>query len=240
MSAVAVVTGSTRNIGLAIAKRLAADGFRMVINGSRDESAAAAARREVGSLAKEYKLIMADVTTPQGAEAVVSAAVSEFGRLDLLVNNVGPFLIKGVAEMTPDEWKLMMDGNLSSAFFCCRAAIPVMRMQGAGHIINIGAPKAGQTTGVGAYGIAKTGVSMLARYIAKTEGVHGIRANCVNPGFIRTEDYTPEVIEEMAAKVPLGRLGEPEDIASAVSFLASPEASYISGAVLDVGGGLWV
>ena len=237
---VALITGSTRNIGKAIALHLAGEGFRVALNHISDDERGEAALHEVKKKSPESILVKADVSTEEGASHLIDSTASAFGQLDVLVNNVGPFLLKGVTEMTIDEWRLMIDGNLTSVFLTCRQAIPLMREAGGGHIINIGTANAGIVTALGAYGIAKTGVVLLTRYIAKTEGKHGIRANCINPGFIETDEYTPEMISDMQKRVPLGRLGAPEDIASAVSFLLSSDAAYINGAVIDVAGGLWV
>lgn len=236
----AVVTGSKRHIGLAIALRLAADGFRVALNHRTGDEEANAALARVRELAPGSICIKADVSTEDGAYRLIDGAAAEFGRLDLLVNNAGAFFIKGVAEMTLEEFRTLIDGNLTAAFLCSRRAIPVMRTQGGGLIINIGSAKAGTAQAAGAYGIAKTGVVMLARYIAKTEGKYGIRASAVNPGIVRTSAMNEEQSREAAKQIPLGKTGTPEDIAAAISFLASPDASYITGAVLDVGGGLWV
>jgi len=239
-SLVALVTGSTRGIGLAIAKRLARDGYRIALNYRSNDEQGGAALEAVHSHSGESILVKADVTSESGAAKLIGAAMDSFSRIDVLINNVGPFLIRGISEMSVEEWRHMIDGNLTSVFLCSRLAIPLMRSQGGGHIINIGTAKAGSASAVGAYGIAKTGAVMLAKYIAKTEGKYGIRANAINPGFIRTDEYTDETAAEMEAKVPLGRLGTPDDVAATVSFLLSDDASYINGAVIDVGGGLWV
>ena len=239
-SQVAVVTGGAKNIGLAISLKLAEIGFGLIINTKSDETAGMAAVAKARKSGNRAYLVVSDVSTEKGALLLINSAIEKFGRIDLLVNNAGPFLLKEIPDMSLEEWRFVFDGNLTSAFLCSRFAIPHLRRAGNGHIIFLGAPKAGMPLGTGAYGIAKTGVVLLARYIAEKEGNNGIRANVVNPGFIRTSNYTEEMAEKMKDAPALGRLGTPKDIANAVAFLAGPNAGYISGAVLDVGGGLWV
>lgn len=233
----AVVTGGTKNIGLAIARRLADAGYELVLNYHQDEDNATSAKRELARHTS-VKLVRADVGTPAGADAVIDAARESFGRLDVLVNNVGPFLAKKLDETGIDEWQHLVDGVLSSAFYTMRLVIPLMRAQGAGCIVNIGslnAQKARGAPSTPAYNALKSALVVLTRSVARSEGKHGIRANVVNPGMVDTAGVGEEIIE----RIPLGRLGSPKDIAAAVAWLCSDEASYVSGAVLDVHGGLW-
>ena len=142
-----------------------------------------------------------------------------------------------------DEWRRILDGNLSSAFYCCKYAIPIMRAQKSGVIINLGSLNAETARGAPtttAYNIAKTGLVVLTKSIARGEGRHGIRCNLVNPGYIETYATTDTDRRELPHLIPLGALGSPDDIAEAVAFLISPRARYITGAVLNVHGGLWV
>ena len=240
VSKVAVVTGGTRNIGRAISTRLAQDGYRVVMNYLHNDAEAEETLNLVKADSPASFAVKADVSTKEGADSVMKAAISQSGRVDVLVNNVGPFLVKHIADMTPDEWRQLIDGNLTSAFLCSRLAIAAMRGQGGGSIVFIGTAKAGSAAAVGAYGIAKTGVAMLAKYIAKTEGKHGIRANVVNPGFIVTDISECREIEKWTPTIPLGRFGIPREVASVVAFLLSAEAEYITGAVIDVTGGAWL
>jgi 3-oxoacyl-[acyl-carrier protein] reductase len=163
------------------------------------------------------------------------------------VNNVGPFLERPLAETTDAEWRRMVDGNLGSAFFCARAALPAMRARRSGCIINVSALNAevspGMTHEAPAYFVAKTALAMMTKSMARLEGRHNIRVNAVSPGFIETESYAdwdPVDQDRWRSQIPLGRFGRPEEVAEAVAFLASERAAYISGTVLHVHGGLWI
>ncbi len=188
---VAVVTGSTRGIGRAIALRLARDGYIVVVNHRDAEEAAASTLAEIQSVVPACIVVRADVSTPEGAEAVIRGAVETFGGLDVLVNNVGPFLVKPLVETKDYEWRTMLDGNLGSAFYCTRAALPQMRARRRGNIINVGALNTDALQmGVfeaPAYYAAKAGLMMLTRWLARSEAPFNIRVNAVNPGFIETE-----------------------------------------------------
>ncbi|HKQ97027.1 MAG TPA: SDR family oxidoreductase, partial [Candidatus Polarisedimenticolia bacterium] len=166
---------------------------------------------------------------------------------DILVNNVGPFLEKPLAATTDEEWRRMIDGNLGSAFWCARAVLPGMRARRSGSIVNIGALNAeispGMTHDAPAYSIAKTALMMLTRTLARAEGPNGIRVNAVGPGFIETEsyaDWSPKEQERWRSQIPAGRFGRPEEVAEAVAWLVSDKATYVSGAILTVHGGLWL
>ncbi|MGB4781829.1 SDR family NAD(P)-dependent oxidoreductase [Candidatus Methylomirabilis sp.] len=244
---VAVITGGTKGIGKAIAYRLAQDGCDVVLNYHADDGTAQSALRDFEGLPVKAVAVKADVSTSGGASHLIETAARELGSLDLLVNNVGPFLTRALYDTTDDEWRRTLDGNLSSVFYCSRAALRVMREKRAGSITNIGALNV-EHSPIGvfeapAYYIAKSGVIMLTRSLARSEAPWGIRVNAVNPGFIETETYDRYRDEDKAAwarMVPLGRLGTPDDVAEAVSYLTSERAQYVTGAVLHVHGGLWV
>jgi 3-oxoacyl-[acyl-carrier protein] reductase len=241
------VTGSTRGIGRAIALRLAREGYRLALNFAGDPSAAESTLSETRALSPASFVVRADVGTAEGAARAVQEATERLERLDLLVNNVGPFLERPLAETTDSEWRLMIDGNLGSAFWCSRAALPGMRRRHWGGIINIGALNAevspGMTLEAPAYFAAKSALAMITRMLARSEGPHNIRVNAISPGYIETENYAgwdPTEQARVRATIPAGRFGRPEEVAEAVAFLASDRASYISGAVLHVHGGLWI
>ena len=244
---VAVITGGTKGIGKAIARRLAQDACDIVLNYRSDDAAAQSALRDFDGLPGKVVAIKADVAVSDDATRLIEAAVGRFGRLDILVNNVGPFLIRPLVETSDEEWRSILDSNLSSAFYCARAALRIMRDRRTGSIINIGALNV-EHSPVGvfeapAYYIAKTSVIMLTRSLARSEARFNIRVNAVSPGFIETEAYhhfRDEHKEAWARMIPLGRLGTPDEVAEAVSFLASDRAQYVTGAVLPVHGGLWV
>lgn len=243
---VAVVTGSSRGIGRAIALRLVRDGYIVVVNYRTDESAAASVLAEIQPVSPFSIAVHADVSTPEGAEALIGKTMETFKRLDVLVNNVGPFLVKPLVETSDREWRQMIDGNLGSVFYCTRTVLPQMRAHRQGNIINVGALNIDALQlGVfeaPAYYVAKAGVMMLTRWLARSEAPFNIRVNAVSPGFIETEEYAKYPEAERARwthMIPTGTFGQPEDIAKAVGFLVSDEARYITGAVLHVHGGLF-
>lgn len=247
MGRTALVTGSTRGIGRAIALRLLRDGLAVTLNYDADEAAAGRALDEARAIDPKTIAVRADAATPAGCERLLAAAIERCGHLDVLVNNVGPWLERPLADTADQEWRSMIDGNLGSAFWCARGALPSMRRRRSGCIINVGAlnveSSAGMTYEAPAYFAAKSGLMHLTRALAAAEGPHGIRVNAVNPGFIETENYArleKTERDRWIGRIPLRRFGRPEDVAEAVSFLASDRAAYVSGAVLHVHGGLWI
>jgi 3-oxoacyl-[acyl-carrier protein] reductase len=239
---VALVTGGSRGIGRAIALNLAERGYSLAINYLSNSWAAEDVVKQIRNIGGNSVSLQGDVSNFADAEEVIKKAKSEFNRIDVLINNVGPFLYKTIFDTTIQEWHQIMNSDLNSVFYCCRAVVPVMREQKYGVIVNIGAPNAERTQGytrICTYAVAKTGVVVFSKSLAKEEAQNGIRVNVVNPGFIETESYTQDMKKEMPQNVPLKRLGKPEEIANAVAFLVSDEASYITGSVLNVHGGLW-
>ena len=232
----ALITGSTRNIGLAVAKRLARDNYTPILNYAHDAEQAARALETIRELDSEAELIRADVTQESDVKRMIEEAASS-GSIHLLVNNVGSFLWKSFLDTTLEEWNGSLTSNLTSAFLCCREILAIMRSRGGGNIINIASMHAGSQRAAPntlPYAIAKAGVALLTKTLAKTEGRHGIRVNAVSPGFVDTEANLPT---DAASKAPLGRIARPEEVAAAVSFLASEDAAYITGSILDVHGG---
>ncbi len=240
---IAVVTGSGKGIGQAIARRLAADGMTLVVNYLRDQASAQETLSEIQQLSPQSIAVQADVAAPEGAKHLIDETVSALGGIDVLVNNVGPFLVKSLFETEIEEWRRVVDGNLSSAFYCMRLALPSMRTRKNGVIVNLGSLNVETTRGApttAAYNAAKTGLVVLTKSAARSEARFGIRCNLVNPGFIDTYATSEADRRELPSLVPLGTLGTPDDIAEAVAFLVSEKARYITGSVLNVHGGLWV
>lgn len=244
---VAVITGSTRGIGKAIALKLAQEGCLVALNYLSNEKEARKALEAVKAFSPEALAIKADVSKPDGAKRLIEETLSRFRRLDILVNNVGPFLVRSFIDTRDDDWRYMIDSNLSSVFYCTRNALRPMRERRSGNVINIGALNV-EHSPIGvfeapAYSIAKAGIIMLTRSLARSEAPYNIRVNAINPGFIETETYARYREEDKAAwagMIPLGHFGKPEDVAEAVSFLVSEKARYITGAVLHIHGGLWL
>jgi 3-oxoacyl-[acyl-carrier protein] reductase len=186
-----------------------------------------------------------DVTRRAQIDAVVQDVLDRWGTLDILVNNAGIYEVLPVEEITEAQWDRVLAVNLKGAFLCCQAVIPIMKRQGAGRIVNI-ASSAGKTGGTLAgahYSVSKAGLICLAKQLARELGPHGITVNAVAPGRIDTPmiQAVPEAENEVfRQRTPLGRLGTAEDVANAVLFLASDEASFITGEILDVNGGLLI
>ncbi|MCC6626071.1 MAG: 3-oxoacyl-[acyl-carrier-protein] reductase [Chloroflexi bacterium] len=241
---VALVTGSSRGIGRAVALRLARDGASVIVNYRTSEVAAQAVVEEIGQLGSTAIAVAGDVTEPEAADRLVEAALDRFGRLDVLVANAGITRDMLTLRMSDGDWAAVVDTNLTSVFRCCRAALRPMLRQRSGRIVTISsviglAGNAGQAN----YAAAKAGVVGLTKSLAREFGSRSITVNAVAPGFIETEltGVLSEAIKQRAIEmIPLGHLGTPEDIAEAVAFLASPAARYITGHVLTVDGGMYM
>jgi 3-oxoacyl-[acyl-carrier protein] reductase len=239
---VALVTGASRGIGAAIAARLAADGAAVVVNYSGSKDAALAVVDAIVAEGGRAVAVQADVSDPTDCVSLVDAAIAEYGRLDVLVNNAGITRDGLVVRMSDDDWDAVIGLNLSGVFFMTRAATKVMMKARSGSIINISsvvgiAGNAGQAN----YSAAKAGVIGLTRSVARELAGRNVRCNAVAPGFIET-DMTASLDESqraaIASGVALGRFGSAADVASAVAFLAGDEASYVTGQVLAVDGGM--
>jgi len=232
----AVITGSTKGIGFSIAMELAKHGFVPILNYRTDEASAERALYRIQRVCKDADVIQADVTTESGVQSLFESA-AKCGRVEVLVNNVGQFLYKPFLEISISEWHKILDSNLTSTVLCCQQALPSMRENRKGHIINIASMHADQIRArphTLPYAIAKSGIIHLTQALSKTEGPFGIRVNAVCPGFITGGEHTRT---EHANKVPLGRLGQPDEIAKVVRFLVSEDAEYVTGALLNVDGG---
>ena len=237
MPKIALVTGASRGIGAAVARRLHADGYTVVINYVNSTEAAQALAQEVDGLA-----LRADVAHPEQVNAMVAAVLERFGRLDALICNAGVAWQGLTQDMNDLSYIKVMSTDLDGAFYCCRAALPAMIRQKAGRIVLISSMW-GETGGAceAAYSAAKAGVIGLAKSLAKEVGPSGITVNVVSPGVIETDmnaHLTAEDLSALAEETPLGRLGRPEEVAAAVGFLCSEDAAFITGADLPVNGGL--
>jgi NAD(P)-dependent dehydrogenase (short-subunit alcohol dehydrogenase family) len=237
---VAAVTGSSRGIGRAIAAAYLAEGAQVVVN-SRQAEAAAAAAHELGSNAAA---VAADVSTAEGARALVQAAIDHFGRLDVMVANAGINIVKDAVDYEPEEWRRVLATNLDGVFYCAQAAGRLMLAQGSGSVISIASVTSFNAfPRRAAYATAKAGLVMLTKVLASEWASGGVRVNAIAPGYVRTDlvqglaDRGQIDLAAVQRRTPMGRLAEPAEIASAAIFLASDEASFITGETLVVDGG---
>lgn len=238
---VAVITGGTRGIGFAVAEAFLRNGARVAILGSRRETVdKALAKLTAENPAWEVMGLYPDLTDYAAVEAAFAEVKASFGGIDILVNNAGISAREPIEAYKPEDFKSIMDLNVTAVFNGCKAAVPYMKEAGGGSIINTSSmvAKFGQPSGVG-YPASKFAVNGMTVSLARELGKYNIRVNAVAPGVTRT-DMVAALPEEMVARVsagiPMGRVGEPEEVANAFVFLASGMASYISGAVLAVDG----
>ena len=238
---VALVTGASRGIGRAVALALATTGAQVAVNFVNRRDAAMAVRKEIQMLGQESLPVQADVAAKQDVERMISRVLDYFGQIDILVNNATLHRGGKVHRLPENDWESVMDSCLKGAFHCCQQVVPHMTARQSGRIINvssimgrIGWP--GDT----AYGAAKAGLVGFTRSLAKEVAPHGITANVVMPGYIDTDmtsELTPRSKDLMVSRIPLGRAGQPEEVAEVVTFLAS-QAAYVTGAVYVVDGGM--
>ncbi len=245
---VALVTGSSRGIGRAIAIQLAQDGFQVAINyynqgdDGKNREQAEEVLKVIETNGGTGTILGADVSTPEGAADLIAKTLESLGRIDVLVNNAGINKDQLLIRMSDEQWFDVINTNLSSAFYCSRAALKYMMKKKQGRIINISsvvgmAGNAGQAH----YAASKAGLLGFTFSIAKEYGPRGITANAVAPGYIESDmtlNLPPEVGAKMVGQIPVGRLGTPDDVAALVTFLASPAAAYINGQVIRVDGGM--
>jgi len=238
---VAIVTGAGRGIGKAIALTFIRDGAKVALV-DVDKGVLKGAKNEIGKKREEVIAIPCDITKSAEVKAMVNQVQKTFGRIDILVNNAGIIRRGTIETVTEEDWDRVIEVNLKGTFNCCKAVVEFMKQQGYGKIVNVSsiAGKIGDITSAPGYGSSKAGMDALTKTLARQLAPHGINVNGVSPHAIETEmsaQWSEERREEIIASIPLGRLGKPEDVAEAVLFLASDEASFITGEILDVNGG---
>ena len=239
---VAIVTGASRGIGRAVAERFAAEGAYVVVNYTQGSEKAASVVRGIEAAGGTALAVQADVSRGADVQKLVAQTLDRFGRVDVLVNNAGVMIAKGVLETSEADWDLTIDVNLKGAYLCSKAVAPVMIGQGAGSIINMSSnsglyhPSAMKFT---EYVVSKAGMNGLTKAMALALGPQ-IRINAICPGWIRTdmvEEIDPAVQQRILEETALHRWGTPDDVAASAVFLASDEASFITGENLMVDGG---
>ena len=239
---VAIVTGAGRGMGRAVALRLAAAGASVAVNDLRSEDAQRVVDELTDSGTKSVA-VQGDVTKSTDVGQVVDSTIDSLGAVHILINNAGVLRPTPVFDIEEDEWDFVVGVNLKGTYLCSRAVLPAMRKQGWGRIVNFSstAGKNVSTVGGAHYTAAKAGILGFTRHLAKEEAAYGITVNSVCPGLIDTEMVRDTISEDRAdayaASFPIQRLGEPEEVAELVAFLASDRASYITGASLDINGG---
>ncbi len=238
---VALVTGASRGIGKEIALALGRAGLRVVVSFRTNKLGAQKVLSDLRAVGAEGLALATDVTDPARVKELIEAVAKQFGRLDILVNNVGDFEWKPVVESTVEAWTAIIASNLYSVFYTTKFTLPVMRRQHWGRIINMGAVGAERAFGqakISAYSAAKAGIVAFTRSVALEEARHGITANVVNPPVIDEKELSLEEAQRLTdVRFPVGRPATGRDISEAVKFFASEEAAFITGQVLNVSGG---
>ncbi len=239
---VALITGAARGLGRATAERLLAGGAGVALNVRRPEQAAAL-ERDLEPFGDRVLVLPGDVAGSPTVRALVERALDRFGRLDILVNNAAAAYSTRFEQISEEEWRRALDVNLTAAFLCTQAAVPAMKANRYGRVVNLSstAGKSVSTLGGAHYTASKAGLLGLTRAAAKELGPYGITVNAVCPGLIDTEltreHATPEELAAHARSFPVQRLGRAAEVADLIAFLASEEAGYITGASLDINGG---
>ena len=239
---VALVTGAARGIGRAIAEAFAREGARVVLNDIWPQQDLVRAASDISTYESQCMGIAADVSDSVRVKDMMAQAKKAFTRLDILVNNAGIIRRGSIESVTEDDWDQVIDVNLKGAFNCCKAAADIMMAQRSGKIINVSsiAGKTGDITSAPGYGPSKAAMDALTKTLARQLATYGINVNGVAPHAIETDmsaEWSEEKRKAIVEAIPLKRLGQPEDVAEAVLFLASDKADFITGEILDVNGG---
>lgn len=237
-----VITGGAGGIGSACARAFAGEGYRVAVVYRSSETEAKKLVEELHGMGADAECFRADLRSFKDTAALAEAVLKRFGRVDVLVNNAGISQIKMFTDLTEEDWDDMMDSNLKSVFNCCRHFLPGMISEKHGRIVNISSMWGQQGASCEVhYSAAKAGIIGMTKALAQEVGLSGITVNCVAPGVIDTKmnsELTEDDLAALREEIPLYRIGTPEETAEAVLFLASPKASYITGQVLGVNGGL--
>lgn len=238
---VAVVTGGSRGIGRGIALRLAQEGARVAIAYRANKAAAQMALRQMQAAGADCVAVETDIRQAGRADQLIKTVADRYGRVDVLVNNVGDFRWGTLVESSTEEWESIFSSNVLTVFYMCRAALPLMHKGRWGRIINMGAVGAERAFGqakISAYAAAKAAVVAMSRSLALEEAKNGITVNVVNPSSIDEKDLTLEEARKLRdARYPIGRPPTVEDVAATIAFFASEEAEYVTGQVVNVSGG---
>ncbi|WP_448573466.1 3-oxoacyl-[acyl-carrier-protein] reductase [Trichothermofontia sp.] len=237
---VAIVTGASRGIGRAIALALAGAGAKVVVNYASASGAADQVVADIANLGSEAIALPADVSQVAAVDSLVKTVMEKWGRIDILVNNAGITRDTLLLRMKPEDWQSVIDLNLTGVFLCTRAVSKVMLKQKSGRIVNVTSVVARMgNPGQANYSAAKAGVIGFTKSVAKELASRGITVNAIAPGFIATDMTRDLKAEDILPFIPLGRYGEPEEVAGLVRFLAAdPAAAYITGQVINIDGGM--
>jgi NAD(P)-dependent dehydrogenase (short-subunit alcohol dehydrogenase family) len=249
MKKIALITGGSSGIGLAIAKKLIEDGNYHVISVSRNKEKIGRALKEFPELDGKLSFMQGDVSSPESCAGIAAQLEKEHGVLHALVNNAGIVAWGGMEAISNEQWKQILDINLSGPFYLVKALLPLLKKAGGAAVVNISSIASKSPGTSVAYSVSKAGLDMLTEYLAGDLGPYKIRVNSINPGLVKTHlhldnkvfdkeaDYG-RMLDKAADRYPLGRIGKAEDIASTASFLLSDKASWITGAIIKVDGGV--